>query len=559
MKKFIVAVLSLLPVALTISAFSACDLFAQKRQKEERSAPTAIEYEMGADYIKITKIFDSFWFNSHEYENEAEYKLHDGEWQSEAEFTSLAPNTEYTVSVRFSENDRFKASDAYSEKITTLKYEQDIPEVSLIQENKTIRFEENTALEFSYDGGNTYSSGNAHTYTENGKYTVKVRYKETEQKYSSAEQIFTVTISDFYSGTGTVDDPYLIKTVDHFVKIDGGSYKLIEDLDFVNTNIAAPKNCSNFDGNGKTIKNVTLKASNHIAIFGNVNNSIKNLNVESAFVDFNGEPTEQIQHYSIAILANYCRNISNCRVSGSINLQDDYENQYRVGGIISHGIVDIFNCSADIKITSHTNSLIYAGGISGYGYSVNQIRNSSANVDFNFTGSFIGYIGGIAGYMTGGSAENCRADGEINVDGDTGNSNDAMYVGGIVGRSMNCKNCVSTVAISANGLKQNVKVGGIIGKLDQYHQIENCLSARMLVVDTDGVKECACDSIAGEADVNAMVVNCFHLEDIALGAATEHSIAVTAETAKTLAWQKEVLGLDESIWSLTDGEYPSLK
>lgn len=555
MKKFIVAILSALILALMVAAFSACEWL---NPKKEQNGPNAFQYEAGPDYIKITEIggqqFASQW-------DSPEYKLDDGEWQSEAEFTSLAPNTEYTVSVRFSENDRFKASDAYSEKITTLKYEQDMPEVSLIQENKTIRFEENTALEFSYDGGNTYTSGNEYTYTENGKYTVKVRYKETEQKYSSAEQIFTVNISDFYSGSGAVDDPYLISTVDQFLKIDGGYYTLLNDLDFSGTVLSTPVRCKIFDGNGKKLKNVTLSATSaDIAIFDYTCEKINDLTVENAVVDFTGEQSERYKVYKVSLLAVGSWEVINCHLSGMINIRDDYYNQYYIGGIIAYGLVDISNCSVDIKITTNTNSWLYVGGIVGYGVSGNyKMYNSWANVDFSFTGVYAGYVGGIVGYMNGGSVENCRADGEIIVNGDNDYGANSMYVGGIAGGLMNCKNCISTAAISANGLNQNVKVGGIIGKAWGNRTIENCLSAGMLVVSMGSTTDCVCDSIAGEPEESTIFDSCYHMEDVALGAATEHSIAVTAEIAKTLAWQKDVLGLDESIWNLTDGEYPSLK
>lgn len=56
---------------------------------------------------------------------EAEYLLKDseghkiGNWQSSNEFTKLSPDTEYTVYVRYRENDKYLASDAVSQKVKT--------------------------------------------------------------------------------------------------------------------------------------------------------------------------------------------------------------------------------------------------------------------------------------------------------------------------------------------------------------------------------------------------------------------------------------------------------
>lgn len=56
---------------------------------------------------------------------EAEYLLKDsaghkiGDWQSSNEFTKLSPDTEYTVYVRYQENDKYLASDAVSQKVKT--------------------------------------------------------------------------------------------------------------------------------------------------------------------------------------------------------------------------------------------------------------------------------------------------------------------------------------------------------------------------------------------------------------------------------------------------------
>ena len=90
--------------------------------------------------------------------------------------------------------------------------------------------EKNSRLEYSFDGGATFGDENIFTFAEKGEKIIKVRYKETTDKYKSEEQLINVYISDYYAGFGTADDPYLIASYDNFSAISDNGIGLFINL-----------------------------------------------------------------------------------------------------------------------------------------------------------------------------------------------------------------------------------------------------------------------------------------------------------------------------------------
>jgi hypothetical protein len=198
-------------------------------------------------------------------------------WQDDLTITGLTPNTQYTAYARYKENAKYKAGDPYTKTVTTPKYEQNAPAVSFEQANKTVTVEANAALEYSFDGGTTYASENTHTYTEDGEKVIKVRYKETDDKYNSGEQTINVCISDFYGGYGTEETPFLIADKQQLLAIKGVAlqytrkcFKLLNDIDFSESDAFTPLDCSYFDGNGKKLISPQVTVGRYTGVFGQI-------------------------------------------------------------------------------------------------------------------------------------------------------------------------------------------------------------------------------------------------------------------------------------------------
>ena len=240
-------------------------------------------------------------------------------------FSGLSPNTEYIVSVKYKGNATNNDSEPYTQTVTTLKYVQAKPEATYTQANKTVTVEKNSRLEYSFDGGATFGDENIFTFAEKGEKIIKVRYKETTDKYKSEEQLINVYISDYYAGFGTADDPYLIASYDNFSAISdngiGLFYKLVSDITFPATAVAPVSglyHCA-FDGDGYKLINpiVSLNISNAMCgVFSEVG-AVKNLTVENAKVNYT---TDNTGDYYVGIIAGRAQVLENCKVSGEITI-----------------------------------------------------------------------------------------------------------------------------------------------------------------------------------------------------------------------------------------------
>ncbi|MDR2202041.1 MAG: hypothetical protein LBP26_04685 [Clostridiales bacterium] len=92
--------------------------------------------------VKITPTADAISVSvteSRPSNEKPEFKLNDGDWQDESQFTGLSPNTEYTIYVRVRKNNDFAESEAYSETVKTLKYSVEAAEdITIGQADKTV-------------------------------------------------------------------------------------------------------------------------------------------------------------------------------------------------------------------------------------------------------------------------------------------------------------------------------------------------------------------------------------------------------------------------------------
>lgn len=498
-------------------------------------------------------------------------------------FSGLTPNTEYVVSVKYKGNATNNDSAPCTKTVTTLKHDQDAPEATFSQADNTVTVEKNAAYEYSFDDGATYSATNVFTYSENGEKTIKVRYKATDDKYASADQIINIKISDYYAGFGTENDPYQIATFEHFEAItsaDASAYfKLISDITFPSTAVDPRPNIyrAHFDGNGHKLINPIIApnnaANNLCGIFSQVG-AVQNLTVENAKIEYSDAAA-----FNIGIIAGLTDSVKNCKVSGEITITSslEYCMESYIGGIIGRvrngGNVDdndykVVNLYSDVKIrynsSSNAKGTLYVGGLFGADERSSsaktriELSKCGANVDIELLGTTGASVGGLVGSVTG-DVMNCYSTGKIVTDGADGN----ISIGGIASYVGNgsISSCYAAMNLSANGSEQNVYIGGIARSATgtAAQEIANCFFAGNIAITAGSGKIAESSSLTVVLPPIYTVNNCYHSDNLVSPVSTDKSTAVSEALMKTAEWQKNTLNLSADIWSFEDGKYPTLK
>ena len=252
----------------------------------------------------------------------------------------------------------------------------------------------------------------------------------------------------------------------------------------------------------------------YFGLFDNIEGTIRNLGLTDVSFVYSGRYAS-----AIGSLVAYNRGtIENCYAEGNISL-DLKTSSYRVGGLVGENLGNISRSYANVQINSSNSSTslssgasISAGGLVGdnSGGTVSNCYATgdvTARVSSSKNDSTISIVGGLCG--NGGGMENCYALGNV-----SGNGRQICYVGALSGTTPSAINCFAAGKASGSGSK----IGDLCGGYDE-------------------------------------VVNCYYLE----GGTSKVGTAVDADTLRSAAFQKNSLKLDDSIWNLTDGSYPTLK
>lgn len=307
----------------------------------------------------------------------------------------------------------------------------------------------------------------------------------------STANVWNGTSVDFFDkiGAGTAEDPYQISTGAQLAylarKVNNTKYSsnkyakayyiLTSDIDLNNktwTGIGH-LNCyfnGHFDGNGKTISNVTGSG-----LFDDVGGdvTIKNLTVENInLTSSTGGLVDQIDSGKGTSAL-----IQNCHVSGRI----ESSNSFAKAGLVrsARSTLRIETCSSSVNITG-TGYLV---GIIGDFYSSADdtltIRNCTNSGKMESTETSSGNVGaaGIVARLTGGKTliENCVNTGEIVA------QSGGQYYGGIVSESKSTKgntirNCENYGNITCKVEKSSILTAGICA-YERYTEIYNCSNA----------------------------------------------------------------------------------
>ena len=285
----------------------------------------------------------------------------------------------------------------------------------------------------TYYGGDNDGDGYYYDYNDNGIIVQK--------KISNDPLTFSL------SGSGTTADPYLINTAADLKQINlklGSAYKLMNDIDLTGNRfymIGSSQNnfSGTFDGNGKTISNLTLNNPNgsYAGLFGYSRGTIKNLTLSNFIID--------ADNY-IGALAGYNSGTISSVALNNINITA----RDNAGGLVGYNTGTILESSlSNIDISG----LSYTGGIAGYINSGN-VRSVTVEGDIvgtNYTGLATGYLYTYTAVIR---LNSVIADGNI-----VG----ANYVGGLVGFANNyCAGSSSISGIYRSG--SIVATGGNVGR-----------------------------------------------------------------------------------------------
>ncbi len=165
---------------------------------------------------------------------------------------------------------------------------------------------------------------------------------------------------DFAGGSGTETDPYLIKNIAQLSRVknylkSGFHFKLVADLDFndysgnwvaIGTDADYFAFQGVFDGNGHTIKNLTMNSSASAGLFGYCAGTIKNLKIEGFEIDTTGTTAG-------ALVAELCAGgrIEQCAVINSDVNSAHYSGGIagaaQKGSVMRNIYADHVNCSLD--------------------------------------------------------------------------------------------------------------------------------------------------------------------------------------------------------------------
>lgn len=210
-----------------------------------------------------------------------------------------------------------------------------------------------------------------------------------------------------------------------------------------------------------------------------------------------------------------------------------------------------FRQDADLTLATYTPSAVYfRGTYDGNGKTITiknyvstgestqglvcnlygTIKNLTLNANIDIvTNGDLSTVGGIAGYVSGGTVDNCKVNGEIK-----GKS----AVGGIVGKlqSGTIKNCINTAVVYA----RTYDAGGVVGTSagDSAHVITNC--ANYGAVSANSTSSSAtykkAGGIVGTAANDTVISYCFNAGPVSngeSGSALTHAGAIAGSVTST--------------------------
>lgn len=242
-----------------------------------------------------------------------------------------------------------------------------------------------------------------------------------------------------YTGTGTIDNPYIVSTELDLINITEGIYgteeiyyELANDIVLtapywtpIGGNKSGRKFNGYFDGAGHTISGINITQDNfaYNGLFGEVTGTITNLGVSG---------TIKINNSNVGLLAGQLYNgtITNCYSTGSV------EGYVNVGGLIGMTYsysttvpTTVENCYSKAKVSGlEAGTSNYLGGLigkndfssGGYSNRVGSVIKNSYSIGYIDSKTSNSNLGGFLGYNNNGEVTACYYDQTMSGMSDTG-------------------------------------------------------------------------------------------------------------------------------------------
>lgn len=276
----------------------------------------------------------------------------------------------------------------------------------------------------------------------------------------------------FAEGSGTVVDPYIIKTGAHLVLIKDYPdkyFKLANNIDLNNHAWPLINFSGNFDGNGCTIFNLKIvrKEDEYLGLFAELTGKISNLTINGVTIDASSNPG------AIGAFAGCSKggDIDKCHLI--LTSSSKIIGNENVGGLIGYistapSDEKIQNCSvkstsSDYVIKGSTN----VGGMFGYIYNDIELENCHINANI-YGGTGVGGMFGSSYYNT--VSTYCSY---------TGKLEGVKWVGGLCGNGDggNYTNHYRGCKVDATIVASDNNVGGIQGEEERsnYYYMSKCI------------------------------------------------------------------------------------
>ncbi|OEF96577.1 S-layer homology domain-containing protein [Desulfuribacillus alkaliarsenatis] len=293
--------------------------------------------------------------------------------------------------------------------------------------------------------------------TEVGTRTITIKHDGTELDSFTVE----VTASDFASGSGTADDPWIITTPEHLDNVRkylglehaDKHFKLGNDIDLADSEYVDPPNGwdpigdsddpfqGSFNGDGQSITGLFIDrsaATSGVGLFGQVGEAGILSDVHVVLDEDGVEGNLRVG----GLVGSNSGTIIHCSVTGEPD--GAIEGAAYIGGLVGYNNGTVLRSFATVPAGSPGRD--YAGGLIGHNVG-GTITESYA------TGSVLGWdnIGGLVGENDEGSITNSYALGSVE-----GNSN----IGGLIGYNDDGE---ITNTYAAGSVTGTTNVGGLIG------------------------------------------------------------------------------------------------
>lgn len=344
-----------------------------------------------------------------------------------------------------------------------------------------------TPSEFTYNGNFITLTVEVDHY-QNNYYFSHIKFmKNNEEITYKNNALKTLMVYGYYS-----DEVVNISTVEQFLNMNesGKYYRLVNDLDFTGIQYTPIGDYNNafggcFDGNGYTIKNITITNSSssdteskYVGIFAVSSGLILDLTIENINITVNNQDNDQVQYIG-TLSGKHLGSITNVHVINSTITVNGFEAGY-LGGLV--GKIDHYNgrikdttvqTTISIDAKGYTPESTYSyetciGGITGHAYRVDiEASSSTGSIDLTNADNRQGFdVGGIVGYIAGTSEQtktyliNSYSTIDINVI-----NNYYGRTGGLAGKTGNIEyNVIIMNSYAAGSVSTTAgKIGGISG------------------------------------------------------------------------------------------------